>query len=164
MLTMKEKLRKHFLNFGPRRFVGATVLTLLLTDLINFYYLKLYWAGKKISLLMVQQTIIRSGKIIEDFSASTIQEMTGFINNAFYFFLLIILMNNLFFYLFYLRKKLWAQGFILFYVLMSAVMQVTFIFEFNQMGYGWMAYNLLTIPYYLYLFWGIKLLKAETTN
>ncbi|HXH74402.1 MAG TPA: hypothetical protein VNJ08_05530 [Bacteriovoracaceae bacterium] len=161
---MKDKLKAHFLKFGPRRFVVLTVLTLLMTDLINCYYLKLYWLSKNMSLTLVKQTLTRSGQLVEGLSPSTIQEMTGFVSNAFYFFIFIILVNNLFFYLFYLRRKLWAQGFILFYVLTGAILQLGFVFDNSGMGYGWLAYNLLTVPYYIYLFLGVKLLKAETTD
>jgi hypothetical protein len=161
---MKDKLKSHFLKFGPRRFVAISVVTLLVTDLINCYFLKIYWLSKNIAMTMVEQTITKSGQVLENFSTDTLQEMTGFVNNAFYFFLFVILVNNLFFYLFYLRRKLWAQGFILFYVFTSALLQVTFIFDSKELGTGWLFYNLLTIPYYAYLFVGVKLLKTETTD
>lgn len=160
---MKDKLKDHFLKFGPRRFVIFTVVSLLITDLVNGYYLKLYWIGKNASELLVQQSIARSGYLAEDFSPSTLAEMTGFVNNTFYFFLLIILVNNVFFYFFYLRKKLWAQGFVLFYALTAAFMSVAFLFDNAGLGMGWMLYNFLTIPYYAYIFLGVKLLKDETT-
>ncbi len=160
---MKEKLKNHFLKFGPRRFVIFTIVTLLITDLINCYYLKLYGLSKNISLVMVHQTIAKSGQILEDFSVDTIQEMAGFVSNSFYFFLLIIIINNLFFYFFYLRKKLWAQGYVLVYAITGALLQLSFIFDDGGLGPSWMTYNILTIPYYLYLFLGVKLLKPETT-
>lgn len=161
---MKEKFKTHFLQFGPRRFVVFTVLALVLTDLVNFYYLKLYWMSKDFSNLIVRMGIMRSGQMMENFSADSIQEMMALITNCFYFFLFIILVNNLFFYLFYLRRKLWAQGFVLFYVLTAAIFQMTFIFDNGGLSWTWTTYNLLTVPFYLYLFFGVKWLKAETTD
>lgn len=160
---MREKLKAHYLRFGPRRFVIFTVLTLLVTDLLNSYYLKLYWAKKGLSTAMVYLSIKRSSLSIDEFSPETLMEMSGFVDNAFSFFLLVVLANNLFFYLFYLRKKLWAQGFVLFYALTATFFSLTFIFDGADLGIGWLAYNLLTIPYYLYVYTGVKLLKAETT-
>lgn len=160
---MKEKLKAHFLKFGPRRFVAATVLILTVMDLINSYFLKLYWVKKNISHNLVVQSIQRSQLMLEDFSRDTMAEMTGFIDNSFYFFLIVILTNNLFFYFFYLRKKLWAQGFVLFYTLTAALFSVTFIFDNAGLGFGWMFYNISTIFIYVYLYLGVKLLKNETT-
>jgi hypothetical protein len=37
------------------------------------------------------------------------------------------------------------------------------IFDGLGMGLGWMAFNLLTIPLYFYLYMAVKLLKKETT-
>jgi len=160
---MLEKFKPHYLKLGPTKFVSATILVLLITDLLNGYYLKLYWSKKEISRLMVEQSILRSGVTLEDFSPDTFNEMLGFVNNTFTFFLLIILLNNLFFYGFYLKKKLWAQGFVLFYTLTAALFNLTFIFDHAGLGAHWIIYNVLTIPLYLYLYVGIKLLKDETT-
>lgn len=160
---MMEKLKTHFLKFGPRRFVVVTVLALTILDLINFWYLRLYWLKKNVSVMLVQQSITRSGLLLEDFSVHTMNEMTAFMNNTFYFFLLVVMANNLFFYLFYLKKRLWAQGFVLFYTLTAALFQLSFLIDDAQMGLGWTIYNLATAPVYLYFFFGVKLLKAETT-
>jgi len=161
---MKDKLKSHFLKIGPRRFVVSTVSILIILDIINCWYLKLYWLKKKMSILLVHQSVARSGLNIEDFSGATIQEITGFVDNTFYFFLFVILANNSFFYFLYLKKRLWAQGYVLFYTLTTAILSVSFIFDNADLGFGWLVYNFLTIPSYLYLFLGIKLLKAETTN
>lgn len=160
---MREKLKAHFLKFGPRRFVGFAVVVLLVLDLLNSYYLKLYWAKKDLSNAMVYLSIKRSSLDVSEFSPDTLQEMTGFVDNAFSFFLLVILANNLFFYFFYLRKKLWAQGFVLFYALTATFFSMTFIFDNADLGVGWLVYNMLTIPLYLYVYTGVKLLKTETT-
>jgi hypothetical protein len=160
---MKAKLKSHFLAFGPRRWVVFTVISLIITDIINCWYLKIYWLKKGVSERMVEQSIAQSGYLIEDFAQSTISEMTGFVNNTFYFFLFIILANNYFFYCFYLRKKLWAQGYVLFYVLSAAVFSVSFIVDNVDLGVGWIIYNILSIPFYIYLFLGVKMLKCETT-
>ncbi len=160
---MKEKLKQHYLKFGPRPFVAATVLILAILDFVNSYYLKLYWTQKDISRQVVLQSILRSQMTIEDFSQDTMAELMGFVDNCFYFFLILILINNLFFYFFYLRKKLWAQGFVLFYTITAALFSVVFIFDGTNMGLGWTLYNIITIFIYLYLYAGVKLLKEETT-
>jgi hypothetical protein len=160
---MKEKLKNHFMNIGPKRFVLLAVLLLIITDLINSYYLKLYWMQKKISSSIISISLQRSQLRMEDFSSETLIEMMSFVDNAFYFFILIIILNNLFFYAFYLKKKLWAQGYVLFYCLTAAIFSLTFVFDNEGMGQAWLVYNLLTIPFYIYLYFGVKLLKVETT-
>ena len=160
---MKDKLKAHFLAFGPRRFVIFATLSLILTDLLNSYYLKLYWEKKDLSTQMVHKSVERSGMSVQEFDLATLNEMVGFMNNLFSFFLLIIIVNNVFFYFFYLRKRLWAQGFVLFYTLTAALLSLTLIVDDAGLGTGWKAYNALTIPYYLYLYFGVKLLKNETT-
>lgn len=160
---MKEKLKTHFLKFGSLRFVVVTVTILTILDIVNSYYLKLYWAKKNIGMVFIEQAI-RQGKMsFNDFSGNTISEMTGLINNLFYFFLLIIVVNNLFFYFFYLKKKLWAQGYVLFYTLTAAIIAILCLFDNPDMGIFWDIYNIGTFFIYLYLYLGVKLLKAETT-
>lgn len=161
---MKDKIKTHFLTFRPKKFVIFTILTLLSTDLINCKFLQIYWKTKNFSKNIVDQTIIRSGQVIEDFSSSTIKEMTGFVDNSFYFFLFIIIVNNLFFYLFYLRRKLWAHGFIQFYVVTSAILQLSFLFDRDGISNLWLVYNILLVPIYAYIFLGVKYLKNETTG
>lgn len=161
---MKEKFKVHFQSWNCRYFVIFTIISLIITDIINGYYLKLFWAKKGMSQNLVGQSIAQGGMIIEDFSIDTINEMTGFVDNTFYFFLFLILVNNLFFYLFYYLKKLWAQGFILFYTLTAALFAFTFIFDDAGLSPTWKVYNVLSIPFYLYLFLGVKILKCETTN
>lgn len=163
MDSMKVKLREHFLKIGPRRFVVATVLLLAITDLVNSYYLKLYWLKKDYSQQMVRLSIQQSDIDPATFSPETFAEATAFVNNAFYFFVFLILANNFFFYLFYLRKKLWAQGYVLFYTLTAAIFSLSFVLDNAGLGMGWLAYNVLTIPFYCYLYFGVKLLKPETT-
>jgi hypothetical protein len=160
---MKQKLKAHFMNLGPRRFVGGTVLLLFILDIINSYYLKLWWLKKDISRGLMTQSIQRGQLVLSDFSQETLVEMTKFIDNCFYFFLIVILANNLFFYFFYLRKKLWAQGYVLFYTLTAALFSLTFIFDHAGLGWGWILYNCSTIFVYVYLYLGVKLLKNETT-
>jgi hypothetical protein len=160
---MLEKLRSHFLKVGPRRFVIVAVIVLTLFDVVNSYYLKLYWLKKDLSTTLVLQSIGRSGITVEDFSRDTLSEMVGFLNNTFYFFLLVVLANNLFFYFFYLKKKLWAQGYVLFYTLTAALFSITFILDKDTMGFWWTLYNVSTVIVYVYLYFGVKLLKPETT-
>lgn len=152
------------MKFGPRRFVWVAVLLLVAMDFANSWFLRLYWLKKDLSTMMVHQAIEKQGYAIENFSAETILEMKGFLDNTFYFFLFLILINNLFFYAFYLRKKLWAQGYVLFYTLTAAIFALSFLIDHAGMSAGWVAYNLLTIPVYAYLYFGIKVLKYETTN
>lgn len=152
------------MKLGPRRFVIGAVLTLIILDIINTIYLKLYWLQKDLSTLLVHQSIRSSNLVLEDFSQETIAGMSGFINNTFYFFLFLILINNLFFYFFYLRKKLWAQGYVLFYTLTAAIFGLSFVVDQVGLGIGWGIYNVLTIFIYLYLYFGVKVLKYETTD
>lgn len=146
----------------PRRFVVITVIVLFILDVINCFYLKLYWMSKGMSTILVQESVKRSSLMIEDFSRDTLLEMTGFVDNTFAFFLIIILANNLFFYFFYLKKKLWAQGYVLFYTLTAALFSLTFIFDNANLGFGWVIYNTMTIFVYVYLYFGVKMLKKET--
>lgn len=159
-----EKLKKHFLKFGSRRFVIVAVISLLTLDLINTVYLRLYWLKKDLSTTLVHQMIRKNGYLLENFSAETILEMKAFLDNTFYFFLFLILINNIFFYFFYLRKKLWAQGYILFYTLTGSIFALSFIVDQAGLGLGWFTYNILTMFIYFYLYLGVKVLKYETTD
>lgn len=160
---MKERIKVHFKRWNPRYFVSFTVISLIITDLLNGYYLKIFWAKKEMSMNLVKQSIASGGMVFEDFSTDTILEMSGFVDNTFYFFLFLVLINNLFFYLFYYLKRLWAQGFVLFYTLSAAILAVTFIFDNSGLAPQWTFYNILSIPFYAYLFVGVKFLKEETT-
>lgn len=162
-MGMREKFREHFLKIGPRRFVNFAVIVLVILDLLNTWYLKLYWMSKNYSLVLVYQSIRQMGYPVEDFSRETILEMQGFLDNTFYFLVFIILINNLFFYFFYYKKRLWAQGYVLFYTITGAILAVSFIVDNGGLGAWWMLYNVLTIFVYGYLFAGVKLLKDETT-
>ena len=135
---MKEKLKKHFLKLGPRRFVIGAVIILVTLDIVNSWYLKLYWLKKDFSTVAVHQMIERNGEVIEHFSHDTILEMKGFIDKTFYFFLFPVLVNNLFFYFFYLRKKLWAQSYVLFYTLTAAIFSLSFLVDHADLGWHWM--------------------------
>ncbi len=161
---MFEKFKPHFLKLGPRRFVIGTVVLLLILDLANSYYLRLYWVHKDLSRLYVERLAQTQGLNFQELSASSLQEITQVIDNGFYFFLFIILLNNLFFYLFYLRQKLWAQGYVLFYAVTNAALAVLFLVEGPVLGAGWFTYNLATVFVYFYLFLGVKVLKPETTS
>ena len=160
---MKEKLYNHFLKIGPRRCVVGIVILLIILDILNGIYLKSSWDLKDTS----QQMVILMIKLMKaspaDFDADTMLEMSGLIDKAFDFMLFLLLMNNLFFYLFYLRKKLWAQAYVLFYTLTASIFSIAMIFDGLAMGLGWMIFNLLTIPLYFYLYMAVKLLKKETT-
>lgn len=161
---MLDKLKPHFLKLVPRRFVIGTVIILTILDIANSYYLRLYWVHKDLSLQMVKAISIGQSLTYSDLSTSSVNEIKGLIDNAFFFFLFIILLNNLFFYFFYLRKKLWAQGYVLFYTLTTGILSITFIAEGAILGWNWFIYNASTFLIYSYLYLGIKLLKNETTN
>jgi hypothetical protein len=161
---MMEKIKAHFLKFGARQFVWCAVILLFILDLANSWFLRFYWLKKDFSTTLVHQAILKQNYAIENFSLETIQEMRSFLDNMFYFFLLLIMVNNLFFYIFYLRRKLWAQGYVLFYTLTAAIFALSFIFDHAGLSTGWMIYNLMTIPIYVYLYLGVKLLKRETTS
>lgn len=159
---MQEKLVAHFRKLGPRRFVVATVVTLIITDLLNSWYLRLWWVAKNMSEKLLMQSAQRSGVSLQELGPDSITELRQFFDQSFYFFLFIILANNLFFYLFYLRKKLWAQGFVLFYVLTAAALSFAFLFDNADLGAFWYFYNLVMVFLYSYMFLGVKYLKADT--
>lgn len=160
---MKEKLRDHYLKFGPRRFVIFAVITLLILDILSGYYLVLVFDHKLQSGQMIHLIAKRMNMQVTDFDPATLQEVVGLVNKTLNFFLFLVLTNNLFFYFFYLRKKLWAQGYVLFYTMTASILSLYFIFEGSNLGVGWTIFNVLTIPIYIYLFFGVKMLKAETT-
>lgn len=159
-----EKLKKHFLVIGGRRFVISAVILLISLDLINTIYLRLYWLKKDLSTMLVHQMVRKNGYLLENFSTDTILEMKSFLDNTFYFFLFLILLNNIFFYFFYLRKKLWAQGYVLFYTLTGSIFALSFIVDQADLGLGWLTYNILTMFLYFYIYLGVKVLKYETTD
>jgi hypothetical protein len=161
---MMEKLKTHFLKIGPRRFVIGTVLLLIILDIINSYYLRIYWEHRNLSVLMGKTLAISQGLDFREFSADSIREFKGLIDQAFFFFLFIVLVNNIFFYVFYLRKKLWAQSYVLFYALTNSILAVTFLVEGTILGMGWYLYNLATVFIYLYMYFGVKVLKHETCD
>lgn len=158
------KVKAHFLSIGPRRFVICAVLVLLVLDIINSVYMRSYWVFKNLSHIIVERLANNQGLEFSQLSEQTILEVTAMVNNAFFFFLFIILINNLFFYFFYLRKKLWAQGYVLFYAVSNSVLAVTFLIEGPILGWTWFLYNLGTMFLYFYLYLGVKVLKYETTD
>jgi hypothetical protein len=161
---MREKLTTHFRKWGPKRFVIATVIVLIVTDLLNSWYLRLWWVAKEMSYKGVMMSAQHSGIAIEDLGPDSVREIQQFFDNSFYFLLLIILANNFFFYAFYLRRKLWAQGFVLFYALTAAAFSAMFFFDNAGLGTAWYLYNVLMVPVYLYIFLGVKYLKADTVD
>lgn len=156
-----QKIKNHFLRLGPRRFVIGTVLMLLLLDILNGWYLKLYWAYKNLSVAYAHKVAQMNGI---EFDPNTIEGIVYLTDNLVSFFLLIVLVNNLFFYCFYLRKKLWAQGYILFYTLTNAALMGAFLVEGPVLGMGWFVINMLSVPVYIYMYLGVKVLKYETTD
>lgn len=160
---MKENLKQHFLKIGPRRFVVATVFLLITLDILNSIYLKLAFAKNDLSGKMVHMMIERMKLSTTDLDQNTLREIGGLVDKSLDFFLFVVFINNLFFYLFYLRKKLWAQGYVLAYALTAGIFSMAMIFDGYGMGAGWLIYNLITIPLYFYLYTGIKLLRDETT-
>ncbi len=160
---MLERFRPHYLKLGPRRFVVGTVITLLVLDVLNCYYLKLYFMAKRLGSQIVHSSISLSELQVHDFSRDTVTEMSSFINNSFDFLLVLVVANNLFFYLFYLKQRLWAQGYVLFYTLTAALFSLTFVVDPAGLGAGWLVFNVLTIFVYAYLYVGVKVLRPETT-
>lgn len=160
---MKEKLQNHYRKLAPRQFVAGAVIALVILDILNGLYLKLTWVKNGLSkntvLLIIQGMKLHA----TDFDQATMTEIGGLVDKSFDFFLFLILMNNLFFYLFYLRKKMWAQGYVLFYTLTGAIFSGFMIFDGYGMGIGWMMFNLLAVPLYMYLYMGVKVLKFATT-
>jgi hypothetical protein len=158
---MKEKLQNHYRKLAPRQFVAGAVIVLVILDILNGLYLKLSWVKNGLSkntvLLIIQGMKLHA----TDFDQATMTEIGGLVDKSFDFFLFLILMNNLFFYLFYLRQKIWAQGYVLFYTLTGAIFSGFMIFDGYGMGIGWMMFNLLAIPLYMYLYMGVKVHKFE---
>jgi hypothetical protein len=158
---MMQKIKSHFLKLGPRRFVYVTVCLLIGLDLLNGWYLKLYWEYKNLSYAYAMKVNEMSQTELD---MNTVEGLVQLTDNMVSFFLLIMMINNLFFYFFYLRKKLWAQGYILFYTLTNAFLVLAFLFEGPVLGAEWFFFNLLSIPMYVYLYLGVKVLKYETTD
>jgi hypothetical protein len=161
---MRNKFKAHFMQLGARRFVWAAVALLIVLDLINSLYLRLYWVHKDLSVMVVKRLANSQGLEFGQLTQQTIVEVQAMINNAFFFFLFIILINNIFFYGFYLRKKLWAQGYVLFYTISNSILAITFLVEGKVLGWGWFLYNLASMFLYFYLYLGVKVLKFETTD
>jgi len=160
---MKEKLLNHYKKLAPRQFVAGVVIVLVILDILNGLYLKLSWAKNSLSKNLVILIIERMKLQATDFDHGTMSQIGGLVDKSFDFFLFLILMNNLFFYLFYLRKKIWAQGYVLFYTFTGMIFSGFMIFDGYGMGLGWMMFNLLAVPLYAYLYFGVKCLKNETT-
>jgi hypothetical protein len=158
---MKKKIQSHFSGIGVKRFVIIAVMALILLDLMNSYYLRIYWVHKNLSMIYVEQLALRQGLDVSDLSHQSIQEIKGLIDNGFFFFLFIIFINNLFFYFFYLRKKIWAQGYVVFYTVTNALLAILFLIEGPILGMSWFIYNMSTILFYSYLYFGTKILKFE---
>ena len=152
---------KHYLGLGPRRFVIGTVILLIILDIVSGYYLKLSWESKNVYEQMVHFWITSLKFQTGDLSADTLVEVSGLMQKTLDFFLFLLFLNNLFFYFFYLRKKLWAQGYILFYTLTGALFSLAMIFD--GMGAEGIATNIICTIIYTYLFFGVKFLKSETT-
>lgn len=161
---MYEKLRPHFLKIGARQFVVGTVVLLIVLDILNSIYLREYWQMKNITFNMIGKIIEGQGMNLKQLGPGTLQEIQGMVTNAFNFFLLVVLINNLFFYFFYLRKKLWAQGYVLFYTITNALFAITFLIEGPILGWPWYLFNIGAMFLYFYLYLGVKVLKNETTE
>jgi hypothetical protein len=159
---MKNKIKNHFINLGSSKFIFITIITLLTLDIINSYYLSLYWDYKNFTLIYVEKMAATQGLDIHELSTQSLQEIKQMITNGVSFFLLIIILNNLFFYFFYWKKKIWAQGYVLFYTLTNALLAIAFLIEGPVLGLSWYAYNVLSVPFYLYFYLGIKIFKFKS--
>ncbi len=159
---MKEKLRQHFLKIGPRRFVLMTVFSLLILDLLTGHSFRMSLIQNGFSEKLVQLSIKQANLQASDLSNETLTEVHNLMNMSIDFMLGLILVNNIFFYFFYFKKKLWAYSYVAFYTLTAGFLSLSMIFD-KHVSTGWLIFNIATIPMYLYLFLGVKLLKAETT-
>jgi hypothetical protein len=159
---MKEKLRQHFLKIGPRRFVLMTVFSLLILDLLTGHSFRMSLIQNGFSEKLVQLSIKQANLQASDLSNETLSEVHNLMNMSLDFMLGLILVNNIFFYFFYFKKKLWAYSYVAFYTLTAGFLSLSMIFD-KHVSTGWLIFNIATIPMYLYLFLGVKLLKAETT-
>lgn len=161
---MKEKIKEHFTKIGTPRFVIIAVVALIVLDILNSFYLRLYWVHKNISMLYVEQLAIKQGLDFGQLSDQSLREVKGLIDNGFFFFLFVIFINNLFFYFFYLKKKIWAHGYVVFYTVTNALLALLFLVEGPILGASWFIYNLSTILFYCYLYLGTKILKFEAAS
>lgn len=159
---MKEKLRQHFLKIGAPRFVLITVFSLLILDLLTGHSFRMSLIQNGFSEKLVQLSIKQANLQASDLSNETLSEVHNLMNLSLDFMLGLILVNNIFFYFFYFKKKLWAYSYVAFYTLTAGFLSLSMIFD-KHISTGWLIFNIATIPMYLYLFLGIKLLKAETT-
>jgi hypothetical protein len=159
---MKEKLRQHFLKIGPRRFVLMTIFSLLILDLLTGHSFRMSLIQNGFSEKIVQLSIKQANLQASDLSNETLSEVHNLMNMSLDFMLGLILVNNIFFYFFYFKKKLWAYSYVAFYTLTAGFLSLSMIFD-KHVSTGWLIFNIATIPMYLYLFLGVKLLKAETT-
>jgi hypothetical protein len=159
---MKEKLRQHFLKIGPRRFVLMTIFSLLILDLLTGHSFRMSLIQNGFSEKLVQLSIKQANLQASDLSNETLSEVHNLMNMSLDFMLGLILVNNIFFYFFYFKKKLWAYSYVAFYTLTAGFLSLSMIFD-KHVSTGWLIFNIATIPMYLYLFLGVKLLKAETT-
>ena len=159
---MKEKLIQHFLKIGPRRFVLMTVFSLLILDLLTGHSFRMSLIQNGFSEKIVQLSIKQANLQASDLSNETLSEVHNLMNMSLDFMLGLILVNNIFFYFFYFKKKLWAYSYVAFYTLTAGFLSLSMIFD-KHISTGWLIFNIATIPMYLYLFLGVKLLKAETT-
>jgi hypothetical protein len=160
---MMNKVRSHFHKLGAKPFIIGTVLLLIVLDIMNSLYLRLYWVHKNLSVLFVKRLANTQGLEFRQLSQQTILEVQAMVNNAFFFFLLIVLINNLFFYFFYLRKKMWAQGYVLFYTITNSILAISFLIEGGILGWGWFTYNAASILLYFYLYLGVKTFKFDSS-
>ena len=161
---MIKNIKEHFSHLGIKRFTAITVLILLATDIINSFYLRIYWVHKNISLSYVEQVAAAQGIDFNQIGKSGLMELKAVIDNGFFFFLLIIFVNNLFFYFFYLRKKIWARSYVVFYCMSNSILALLFTAEGQLLGASWFTYNILTIGVYFYLAMGNKILKLATNE
>ena len=159
---MKEKLRQHFQNIGPRRFVLVTIFTLLILDLLTGHSFRMSLIQNGFSEKLVQLSIQQAKLNPNDLSAETLSEVHNLMNKSLDFMLGLILVNNLFFYFFYFKQKLWAYSYVAFYTLTAGFLSLSMVID-KHMSTGWLIFNIATIPIYIYLFLGVKLLKEETT-
>lgn len=161
---MYEKLRPHYLKIGARKFVIGTVVLLIALDILNSLYLREYWELKNITINMIGKIIKGQGGNLSQLGPGTLREIQEMVTNAFNFFLFVVLINNLFFYVFYLRKKIWAQGYVLFYTISNGLLAITFLIEGPILGWPWYLFNIGAMFLYFYLYIGVKVLKNETTD
>lgn len=151
---LQNKIRKHFQFFTLNQFQLIIVVSFIILDVLNSLYLKNYWIEKDLTKIYLKKMAQMQGMSLSHLAQNSLNEIQNLISLGFTFLILLFFFNNLFFYIFYLRKKIWAEKYVLFYAFSNAILGIIFILEGPVTGLWWYFYNMMTVIIYCYCFWG----------